>query len=220
MKKMKWLRKVPVLLLALILATVPVLMVVPVNASSAILDGSGYYRVDLAGSSVIYDLPFSNVVFFIDTAAYIDAAYLFVSDDPITVNGGNGTITISASTLSFVWLPYGVDIPLVFDFRGYKVQTADGPKTFDHTGFVGAAGDVMGSHGLFTVEPYFVSYSGVLDVFSGVGSWLSGAIQSATTMFWTAESGMTVLGYLAVASLALAVILLIFSLIAGWLKFH
>lgn len=61
---------------------------------------------------------------------------------------------------------------------------------------------------------------GILSVFSGVGSWLSGAVQNISTMFWTAESGMSVLGYLAVASLALAVILLVFYLIAGWLKFH
>lgn len=83
------------------------------------------------------------------------------------------------------------------------------------------SGDIrdVPSHGF---EAGFIKYPSVsiLSVFSGVGSWLGGAVQNISTMFWTAESGMTVLGYLAVASLALAVILLIFFLIAGWLKFH
>ena len=93
------------------------------------------------------------------------------------------------------------------------------------TGFVLAAasdryGGVGSSPGFSVLQHYSAPVVTIPAVFSGVGSWLSGAVHNISTMFWTAESGMTVLGYLAVASLALAVILLIFYLIAGWLKFH
>lgn len=57
---------------------------------------------------------------------------------------------------------------------------------------------------------------GILDVSSRFTGWLFGSVSNIADMFWTAEGGLFVLGYLAVASLALAVILLIFSLIA-WL---
>lgn len=59
----------------------------------------------------------------------------------------------------------------------------------------------------------------ILAVFTGVGSWLSSTVGDMTTMFWTAESGLSVLGVLAVASLAVAFVVLLIYLLAGWIKF-
>lgn len=68
-------------------------------------------------------------------------------------------------------------------------------------------------------RPIILDPSDVLSVFSGVGSWLAGAVNNMVSMFWTAEGGLSVLGVLAVASLAIAFIVLLIYLLAGWMKF-
>lgn len=60
----------------------------------------------------------------------------------------------------------------------------------------------------------------VLDVFTGIGEWLSGAVTQLQPMFWVAETGLTFLGTLAVAGLAFAVIFLIIGLIQNFLHFR
>ena len=62
------------------------------------------------------------------------------------------------------------------------------------------------------------STDGVLDVFSGVGSWLVSGVNSLISMFYV-DGSLSFVGYLAVAGLAISVILLIFWLISVWLKF-
>lgn len=60
----------------------------------------------------------------------------------------------------------------------------------------------------------------VLGVFTEVGEWFSTAVGNLTPMFYTAENGLTFLGTLAVAGLAVAVILLVLAYIAQFLHFR
>ena len=64
----------------------------------------------------------------------------------------------------------------------------------------------------------------ILAVFSGVAEWFSTAVTAMIPMFWVeAESGtgeLTFLGALAVASLAIAVTLLLIRMIREFLSFR
>lgn len=60
----------------------------------------------------------------------------------------------------------------------------------------------------------------ILEVFSGVGTWLSGAVTSLLPMFYVAESGLTFLGVLAVAGLAFSVVFLVMGIIQNFLHFR
>lgn len=59
----------------------------------------------------------------------------------------------------------------------------------------------------------------VLNVFSGIGTWLSGAVVDLIPMFY-AENSLTFLGVLAVAGLAFSVIFLLIGLIQNFLHFR
>ena len=222
----KWLHRLPVLLLALILAFMPLVMAEPVHAD--VLNGSLPYIAEVGETDfslpMVPDLPgFFPSVYFIRSESEFYVYYSSTSDPSMSkqVNGyymSSSTkriqLIVDASSGLMHWsdfqnLPYGV-FPIDAVESG-----AVGGFLFPVT--------VLSSDASAILPAFFhVVYGdiGVLSVFTGVGTWLSGAVQNFSTMFWTAESGMTVLGYLAVASLALAVILLIFYLIAGWLKFH
>lgn len=60
----------------------------------------------------------------------------------------------------------------------------------------------------------------IMEVFTEVGTWIAGAVNELTPMFYTAETGLTFLGVLAVASLAFSVIFLIIGLIQNFLHFR
>lgn len=61
----------------------------------------------------------------------------------------------------------------------------------------------------------------ILDVFTGIGTWIAEAVTLVVPMFWNAEgSTLTFLGVLAVAGLAFAVIFLIIGLIQNFLHFR
>lgn len=60
----------------------------------------------------------------------------------------------------------------------------------------------------------------ILGVFSSVGEWISGAVTDIMPMFYTAESGLTLLGVLGVASLAFSVIFLVIGIIQNFLHFR
>lgn len=59
-----------------------------------------------------------------------------------------------------------------------------------------------------------------LDVISGVGTWLITALTSVTALFYTAESGLTLLGVLCVVPLGLGLIFLLVFTIVNWLRFR
>lgn len=60
----------------------------------------------------------------------------------------------------------------------------------------------------------------ILDVFSGVGTWISSAVTELMPMFYVAETGLTLLGVLAVASLAFSVVFLVIGIIQNFLHFR
>ena len=60
----------------------------------------------------------------------------------------------------------------------------------------------------------------ILDVFSGVGNWISTAVTDLLPMFYVADTGLTFLGVLAVAGLAFSVVFLVMGIIQNFLHFR
>ncbi len=60
----------------------------------------------------------------------------------------------------------------------------------------------------------------ILKVFTAVGTWIVGAVTQLQPMFYTAETGLTLLGVLAVAGLAFSVIFLIIGIIQRFMHFR
>ena len=60
----------------------------------------------------------------------------------------------------------------------------------------------------------------ITGVFSAIGDWLASAVTDLIPMFYTAESGLTFLGVLAVCGLAFSVIFLVIGLIQNFLHFR
>lgn len=60
----------------------------------------------------------------------------------------------------------------------------------------------------------------VLEVFSSMIEWVASAIQPITAMFWTAESGLTFLGVLATAGLAISIVFLLIGVLSNFLHFR
>lgn len=60
----------------------------------------------------------------------------------------------------------------------------------------------------------------ILDVFSNVGTWISEAVNQMTPMFYDASTGLTFLGVLATAGLAISVVFLILGVISNFLHFR
>ena len=61
--------------------------------------------------------------------------------------------------------------------------------------------------------------SSILEVFGAVGEWIVTAIQTLIPMFYTAESGLTFIGVLAVAGLAFSVVFLLLGIIQRFMHF-
>ena len=60
----------------------------------------------------------------------------------------------------------------------------------------------------------------ILDVFSKIGEWLSSAVPTFMPMFYSADSGLTFLGVLAVAGLGFSVVFLCIGIIQRFLHFR
>lgn len=60
----------------------------------------------------------------------------------------------------------------------------------------------------------------VLEVFSGVGDWIVETIPSLMPLFYTAESGLTFMGVLAVAGLAFSVVFMLVGIVQNFLHFR
>ena len=60
----------------------------------------------------------------------------------------------------------------------------------------------------------------ILEVFSSVGTWLTQAVQAMIPMFYVAETGLTFIGVLAVAGLAISVAFLLINVISNFLSFR
>lgn len=59
----------------------------------------------------------------------------------------------------------------------------------------------------------------ILDVFDGIGQWITGAINDLMPMFYVADTGLTFLGVLAVCGLAFSVVFLLIGIIQRFLHF-
>lgn len=60
----------------------------------------------------------------------------------------------------------------------------------------------------------------MLEVFSEMSSWVSTAVTDLMPMFYTAETGLTIIGILTVAGLSLSVTFLIIGVISNFLHFR
>ena len=59
----------------------------------------------------------------------------------------------------------------------------------------------------------------VLDVFEAVGTWIAETVPTFIPMFYSAESGLTWLGVMAVMGLAFSVVFLMIGIIQKFLHF-
>lgn len=60
----------------------------------------------------------------------------------------------------------------------------------------------------------------VTDVFSAIGTWIVETIPEMLSMFYVAETGLTLLGTLAVASLGISIAFLLISIITNFFQFR
>lgn len=59
----------------------------------------------------------------------------------------------------------------------------------------------------------------ILAIFAGIADWIVETVGSVTPMFYVAETGLTFLGTLAVAGLAISVAFLLIGIVQRFLKF-
>lgn len=59
-----------------------------------------------------------------------------------------------------------------------------------------------------------------LGVLGDIGEWITSTITGFTSIFYNAESGITVLGWVTIASLGMAVALLLFNTVRDMLRFR
>ena len=59
----------------------------------------------------------------------------------------------------------------------------------------------------------------VTGVFTELSAWIIDAMSSATVLFWDPQTGLTLIGTLAIMSLGIAVSLLVLNLIKNFVRF-
>lgn len=60
----------------------------------------------------------------------------------------------------------------------------------------------------------------ILEVFSSIGTWIVETIAELMPMFYVAETGLTLLGILAVCGLGMSIIFLLIGIIQSFLRFR
>lgn len=60
----------------------------------------------------------------------------------------------------------------------------------------------------------------VLDVFDAIGTWIGDAFSALVPVFYDAQTGLTFMGVLAVAGLAVSITLLLLNIIQNFLHFR
>lgn len=60
----------------------------------------------------------------------------------------------------------------------------------------------------------------ILAVFTAIGEWITTTLPSFFALFYVAETGLTLLGVLAVAGLGISVVFLLIGIIQRFLKFQ
>lgn len=175
---------------------------------------AGQYTLTFGIKSSTSNLVLTSEVFWVgeyvvdgDESGFITSPFLLSNDD-------DGFVSFSC-VLTFVTVTDPVDGEIYLsvvelDGEYYKFDE-DAEYVFILTPYDG-----------IPVEPEPGSpIGGVLDVFSGIGSWITGQLSAATSLFWNATSGeLTFLGILAVVGLAFAVIFLLIGIIQRFLQFR
>lgn len=236
---MKFLKKrLPALLLALIIAVMPTFLAIPGHADSGIISEPGTYftgSVDLPVGSA--EVRFSAPLLLDRTVIVYDALgelHLFTFDSSAFYVSSSGPqsdvyafsiiplLGSSDTCVHYVYYlpPSELTSSISVDFIHREDLTISVNDPFELVAIALFADfDPPFSSGFNLLTLHSAPDVTIPSVFSGVASWFAGAVGSASSMFWTAEGGLTVLGVLAVASLAIAVIILLIYLLAGWLKF-
>lgn len=204
---MKFLKRwLPVLLLALVIAIIPFLFSFPVSAAT--LEQYSYNGI------VLPKLPEGSNV----SMLWIDSLgnYCLTQPTKVTSVSVEGIVKFSSS-YQFV---DGEWVSVTYDFSNKHTIFWCSQDVYTHDGDLYLSGsDPVITFVEVPDPPIVFDPVDLLSVFTGVASWFSGAVGAMTSMFWTAEGSLTVLGVLAVASLAIAIIILLIYLLAGWLKF-
>ena len=60
----------------------------------------------------------------------------------------------------------------------------------------------------------------ILAVFTAIGEWITTTLPTFFTLFYVAETGLTLLGVLAVAGLGISIVFLLIGIIQRFLKFQ
>lgn len=241
---MKLKKRLPALFLALFLAFFPLMLAIPVNADSGVLSEPGTFFVGSADTVYGYlNVRLSAPVIFPNAVAYVDfdqnlelitwpddydlrVSLSLVSDDFETpvyelriYPWTEDTFTLTRYSLPVSLSDLPSDISLYLSDES-PIVTSKTSQFSTNVILPFATEQHAFSASFYPLQYFSAPDVTVLSVFSGVSSWLGGAVNNMIPMFYTAESGLTVLGVLAVASLAFAFILLLLYLIAGWLNFR
>lgn len=59
----------------------------------------------------------------------------------------------------------------------------------------------------------------ITGVFDSMSEWLTGAIDGVTSLFYNAETGLTLVGTLAIMGLSIAVVMMLINTVKSFLRF-
>lgn len=57
-------------------------------------------------------------------------------------------------------------------------------------------------------------------VFDSIGDWFVDAVSDVTSLFYVSETGLTLLGTLAVIGLSISIVMLLLNLVKSFLRLH
>lgn len=62
--------------------------------------------------------------------------------------------------------------------------------------------------------------SAITGIFDSVGDWLVNAINDVSALFYVPETGLTLIGVLAIMGLAIAVVMMLINVVKSFLRFR
>lgn len=207
-------------ILPIILITVILASTLCINASAALpsQDVTGYYPIWTGNDNQFNNANAINVFgsdSYVDYIAFLTSGTDFYFIDSVVSNDGaravlnvSGTGSLSQITLDYMDSTDSIplDVRIYWNSDAYVTLEAEADSIEELT------------YDVPSVDNPFVITS-VLDVFIQVPGFLISALASLITIFY-ADGSLTVLGVLAIASLAFAVILLLWVIISRFLKFR
>lgn len=156
--------------------------------------------------SIIYYFLLDNTIVFSSETLRLALGFLWINEqdvfDPL----------IGRLMLINILDTYNIDINQYYEGDGFEVAYISNPTTLCNV----TRKEVTESMAIITA---------ILAIFTAIGNWFVEIIPDVLGIFWDAaansgEGALTILGALAVASLAIAVILLVFRWITNFFKFR